>query len=169
MSACCFSCAKSYSLSLEHQWRGGSGHLLWFYSSASTIALAKVNPVWWDSQLFSLHLFQGRDGQKGDRALPGPLGPSGSPGPPGIPGNIGPPGQVHHIETHSTVLWISMIVVITNPSTVSQVVYVKGVAAAPIPGPQGPPGTPVSLHEFLMLIIYIYIYPCFFMNVICYG
>lgn len=27
-----------------------------------------------------------------------------------------------------------------------QVVYVKGVEAAPIPGVQGPPGTPVSRH-----------------------
>ncbi len=46
--------------------------------------------------------------------------------------------------------WESYLVIFTNICTVpvSQVVYVKGVEAAPIPGPQGPPGTPVSVHDF---------------------
>lgn len=33
---------------------------------------------------------------------------------------------------------------------VSQVVYVKGVEAAPTPGPQGPPGTPVSENDIVV-------------------
>lgn len=46
--------------------------------------------------------------------------------------------------------WERQFVLFTNicAYTVSQVVYVKGVEAAPIPGPQGPPGTPVSVHDF---------------------
>lgn len=40
------------------------------------------------------------------------------------------------------------------PIPVSQVVYVKGVEAAPIPGPQGPPGTPVSVHDLLLITFF---------------
>lgn len=43
-----------------------------------------------------------------------------------------------------------IVSICTNLCTVpiSQVVYVKGAEVAPIPGPQGPPGTPVSAHHF---------------------
>lgn len=49
-----------------------------------------------------VHLFQGRDGLKGDRGLAGPIGPTGLSGPPGVPGTIGPPGQVQN--SHMTLL-----------------------------------------------------------------
>uniref|UniRef100_A0A8C8EQ70 Collagen, type VII, alpha 1 n=1 Tax=Oncorhynchus tshawytscha TaxID=74940 RepID=A0A8C8EQ70_ONCTS len=74
-----------------------------------------------------VHLFQGRDGLKGDRGLAGPTGPTGLSGPPGVSGTIGPPGQV---------------------------VYMKGAPAPSIPGPQGHTGTPVSYYvEYELCII----------------
>lgn len=36
----------------------------------------------------------------------------------------------------------------------SQVLYIKGADAAPIPGPQGPPGTPVSVAEHFSTVRY---------------
>lgn len=35
----------------------------------------------------------------------------------------------------------------------SQVLYVKGADVAPIPGPQGPPGTPVSFEEHFSIVM----------------
>lgn len=35
----------------------------------------------------------------------------------------------------------------------SQVLYVKGADVAPIPGPQGPPGTPVSVVEHFSIVM----------------
>lgn len=35
----------------------------------------------------------------------------------------------------------------------SQVLYVKGADAAPIPGPQGPPGTPVSVADTFTIVM----------------
>lgn len=40
-------------------------------------------------------------------------------------------------------------------SSVCQVTYVKGTQAAPIPGPQGPPGTPVSVHDLAVVLLII--------------
>lgn len=35
----------------------------------------------------------------------------------------------------------------------SQVLYIKGADAAPIPGPQGPPGTPVSVAQHFSTVM----------------